>query len=909
VLAPSDGQADPDQARRYLASRLEVDPAAVVMPSTRVAGWKSHPYFVRGDDGPVHLGDHPMAAFELVRAGMPPLAHRIYTGPAGCGKAEVVDGEGNRLPAKKLSRLPSGVRSAAGYVVVFGHPGCETMVVAEGIEDGAALAYCLREEIERGEVVVVASMSASTMDDVELYPGTKRLIVAAHRDEGKPRGAPGWGTGGRAAGRLVRKVRRLRRRLDRIGVVLPGSPGTKMDWLELLLDRGVQAVRDSVLGGPAVPDGAAPRVADPAVPEEAVPGERAPGGSGRQIDGAASRVADPDADLYFAVGSDVEVAHRLVADLRAANPGGVVAAEGVLWRYTGTHWEALDDAEVRRLVHSYDGIVYENRLGKTAVLNLSKNRIDGIVHEAMVHVSATRFFEKPAVGINCATGFLQFTGGGRLEQVPHSPAHRCRAVLPAPYPVKNFDARFRGSLLERLLDGCFCGDPDALEKVRAVQEIAGVALAGYGTRLKNPKVAIFHGPKAANGKSQLIDMIYEVVPATARSAVPAQEFGDEKHRVRLRGSVLNAVAEISADGISTNAFNLIVAGDIVTARDVYKSGFEFRPMAQHIFSCNELPSFRHGLNRGVRRRLMVIPFHHVTPENEQVPDIGKRIAEEECDLLLHWAVEGAARAASNGRYTPLASSEEAVREWVLGEDPVIAWLTNGVRVTRDPEHRVAKAETYRRFTQWAEAEGFSRAEMPRQGQFTSRVLANSEIGEDRSSTTRLFTGLVVEDGPCDPPPRPRRGDPSQGRPHRQAPAGASPAGRGPSAGPPPVPDPARAGPAGDGRPMGRPVDAGAGVAAESVDPETGEVVGRPADRPADGRDPAPVPRCASALPPVGGPWGDAAVPGPCVTAAGAVALPSGVQLRASPRAVVGSAASDSLSPPGNGALCASSAGP
>lgn len=736
LLAPPSDLEARDLARRYLASRLGIDPQEVVLPTTRVASWRAFPYYVAGATrkDSIYLGDHPMVAFELLCKDQPPLAHRVYVTSSGSGKATIVDADGKSRECKKLSTFPDGMknRSASGYVVVFGHPGCATMIVCEGIEDAAALAYCFREEIQRGEIVVVGAVSGPALAGVEVYRGTKRLIIAAHRDEGKSPLDQSFKAGEKAAGKLLAKHRR---RLDRISLALPGDGGTKTDWLDLMLGHGVSAVRSEILGSSDLGD----------EPED---GETVAGN------------AEKGADQYFTVGSDVDVAVRLVVDLRAEYSNAIVGAEGALWRYAGTHWQPIDVDELRRRVHAYDGTVFEDRLGKMKIINLSKSRIDSILHEAQVHVMQPRFFEKPAVGINVLSGFLQFNKNGEMEQVPHSPEHRCRAVQPGSYPVADFDERYAGSLLENLLTGCFLGDEDAAGKVGLIQETAGVAVAGYGTRLKDRKVLILNGPKAANGKTQIIDMITELVPETARSAVPLQKLSDEKYRVALRGSLLNAVAEISAEGFTSNEFNMVTSGDLIGARDVYSSLIQFRCQAQHLYSCNELPSFRSGVNQGVSRRLLVINFNRVIPEDEQIANIGARIVSEEYDLLLHWAVEGAKRVIPTGFYSRLQSSVDAVREWIIGHDPVAAWLAGGVTVTEDPEHVMASAEAYRYFCQWAESEAFSKSELPKKAGFTARVLANSKVTYHRKADGRYLVGLTTESRPYNPSPRPEYGDPS-----------------------------------------------------------------------------------------------------------------------------------------------------
>src|SRR5262249_12754251 len=69
-------------------------------------------------------------------------------------------------------------------------------------------------------------------------------IVGADRDEGtKPDGRERDRRGERAA----RKLCMQHHQTIRCGIALPGVPGEKVDWLDILLRDGLQAVRDGIL--------------------------------------------------------------------------------------------------------------------------------------------------------------------------------------------------------------------------------------------------------------------------------------------------------------------------------------------------------------------------------------------------------------------------------------------------------------------------------------------------------------------------------------------------------------------------------------------------------------------------------------------------------------------------------------
>jgi hypothetical protein len=71
----------------------------------------------------------------------------------------------------------------------------------------------------------------------------KRVIVGADRDEACTDGRPSTRRGEVAA----RKFAALHHRDIPVSIALPGKPGEKLDWLDLLRRDGVEAVRSGIL--------------------------------------------------------------------------------------------------------------------------------------------------------------------------------------------------------------------------------------------------------------------------------------------------------------------------------------------------------------------------------------------------------------------------------------------------------------------------------------------------------------------------------------------------------------------------------------------------------------------------------------------------------------------------------------
>ena len=459
------------------------------------------------------------------------------------------------------------------------------------------------------------------------------------------------------------------------------------------------------------------------------------------------------------VGSDIAIAELIARELAAAL-GEVVAADGGLWRYLPAEgsWTALDEDVLHRLAQAFDGAAYARPSGRPDAVQLNKTRVGSIIDTVSVILRRREFFDRePAFGINCRSGFLRLDGTGEVELVPHQPRHRRRHTIAASWDKWLSEAAEdppADSLLGTLLRGCFGHDADFEEKARFAAEMLGAAASGCITRLPRPKAVICHGPAAENGKGQWLDLLRAMLPPRAVTSIPANKLGDDKYAVQLVGKALNACDELTnASAVASDAFKKIITGDPVTARDVYKSAVTFRPRALHCFACNQLPSFTGGFDNGVRSRLALLDFTRTIPPDERIPGLGRRVAAEEADLLLGFAVAGAQRLLRQKAFTAPPSSLAALRDWFVTSDPVAAWARARLR-PRNPadflpgarDFGIAVTTMFEDYDRWQKDAGYG-ATLKLNG-FSRRLLALASFLSTRRTKARNFIkGGVIGDPP------------------------------------------------------------------------------------------------------------------------------------------------------------------
>jgi hypothetical protein len=243
----------------YLAARLGIDVTEVPVPSTRMIGIKSLGYFAPSlKNGkaakPVLVGHWPCAVFEQISVDGRRHAQRIYLSHDGAGKADLgQDAAGKERDPKKSARRDPQGPSTAGCCVVWGDPDCcGHVVVAEGIENGSAIAYSFSDEIARGELTVASAITAGGVEAFKPWPSARRITIAADRDEKKP--GAGFKRGERAARTLALRLAAATEGGPQLPTLLalPGEPGTETDFLDVLRAHGIAGVRAAIAAAIAI---------------------------------------------------------------------------------------------------------------------------------------------------------------------------------------------------------------------------------------------------------------------------------------------------------------------------------------------------------------------------------------------------------------------------------------------------------------------------------------------------------------------------------------------------------------------------------------------------------------------------------------------------------------------------------
>jgi len=464
------------------------------------------------------------------------------------------------------------------------------------------------------------------------------------------------------------------------------------------------------------------------------------------FDGASAVSLEPyAADLDY--GSDQEIAERVREGLCAVH-SDLVGVGDRFYIWSNLHWRVLEPSEIFEWIRAYDGAKPTSQ--GIARIKLNEARVKSIETLLYRICQNEDFFAAAQSGVAVRNGFLVLSEDGAVLH-PHTEDRRNRYFLDCDWPEEGLKSAQSGRLLEGLLEGCFRDDPEVFEKRQVLQEVAGACLINPIEALTSPKAVVLYGSRAANGKSQVLDMISGLVPDGALTSLTPAQVGDEKQVGALDGAWLNIASEIGGRAVAGEAFKSAVTGDLMTGRSIYKNARQFRPRALCVFSTNNFPRFKDGMDRGLRRRLLIVAFDRVIPEEERIAQLGKLIAETERQALLVWAVQGALRLLAQRQFTDLPSSQRELSHWMRMDDSVSAWLADedAVLITGNSLDLVQVSSAFQAYRIWGREMGLRDTEM------VSQIILSRRIGEGefekiapyRKGNQRYYRGLKLMTSP------------------------------------------------------------------------------------------------------------------------------------------------------------------
>lgn len=366
-----------------------------------------------------------------------------------------------------------------------------------------------------------------------------------------------------------------------------------------------------------------------------------------------------------------------------------------LYRWAGTHWRILEDAEAHREFYAW---ARDSEPGKLAV-RYAAGAVDTAA-EMLLDEPGHDLAQMRARGVVIPTpdGYLRLEDDGRIFVDPIDRAAGITYCVPAridtsrvrerryePVPVPS------GSTFGKYLDRFL---PD-LEVRNLLQEACASTLLP-----KCFEKALVLTGSGSNGKSTLLHLLRALHPANA--ALRLDQIRGRFGLQEVPGRTLLIASETPSflGSDVEQALKAIISRDPITIEMKRKNSRTITPRATLVISANEPIRFV-DRTYGSERKYLHIPFSVQLPEDspERITDYYRWITDDPAEMtaLLDWLLVGARRLLTRGRFPdPPAAVQALVTEQKMQTDTVFAWLTD-YDVQARPDYQVPKVDVYRHY--------------------------------------------------------------------------------------------------------------------------------------------------------------------------------------------------------------------
>ena len=422
------------------------------------------------------------------------------------------------------------------------------------------------------------------------------------------------------------------------------------------------------------------------------------------VDVPAPDAAEPPSDAETRANGELRMAYRFARTYQ----GRVLRdADLKAWRiWDGRRWvkDTVEDTTVRALLRDCRNEAWpeardDRDLLKALLVCDSDRGTKGVLSQASAcpeFAATSDSFDRDPHLLNTPAGTIDLDA---RERRPHRPGDRITKITRGSWRP----GAHKGSRWEKFLTRVL---PD--EKVRRYfQVFVGVALHG---RVLEQAFTIATGT-GANGKSVAYEAILNALGDYAHTTDAALFMRAKRNAdapspalYSLRGKRFVAVSETERDApLAAAIVKSLTGGDQITARPLYGDPVTFEATHTPLMITNHLPRVD-GTDPALWRRLRVIPFDVVVPEEERDPRLGEKLAtQEEADAIISWAMEGWEYYREHGRMPEAEAVTSATEDYKRESDTVARFVDE--RCVRHRTAWVSLADAYAAYQEWAQDNG------------------------------------------------------------------------------------------------------------------------------------------------------------------------------------------------------------
>lgn len=359
-------------------------------------------------------------------------------------------------------------------------------------------------------------------------------------------------------------------------------------------------------------------------------------------------------------------------------------AETATWHlWTGSRWEPDTLKHVHQLAKATVKAMYAELSSepddqkRKALFNFIQKSESERSLNAMVSLArtdptvavSTSAFDTHVHLLNCKNGTIDLRTGDLLP-------HQRQDLITKQCPV-DYDPLATSHVWERFMHDCVKGDSDLRS---FLQRAVGYTL--YGDPHEQV-ILMVHGP-GATGKSTFIAAVMNVLGDYGKTA----DFSTFLKKDRVNGGPSDDVANLAGarlvssievdDGkqLAQALVKQLTGGDVICARHLYQSSFEFRPQFALWLVCNHAPVVAHD-DDALWRRLLRLPFENFIPQSKRDRNLKSLLTDPNgaARAVLAWSVRGCVEWYNNGLQVP-ASVKEATDNYKAKSNPLADFVSD-----------------------------------------------------------------------------------------------------------------------------------------------------------------------------------------------------------------------------------------
>ena len=215
-----------------------------------------------------------------------------------------------------------------------------------------------------------------------------------------------------------------------------------------------------------------------------------------------------------------------------------------------------------------------------------------------------------------------------------------------------------------------------------------------------------------NGKSKFLEVLKIFFGTDNCCNLDIQDIVSRFGLFGIMNKSINLGDDISGQYIGDDSkFKKVIAGNDVLIEQKGKDAFTYRPIAKHIFSCNNMPRFDDKTG-AVKDRLIFVPFSNTysIEKGNLNPHIVKEMtSNENMEALLVLALQSLKELIKNNRFTYSYKSESCLDEFDKDNNPILYFIEETQEnswIGGNVFHNMPVAEAYDKYIKFCNENGF-----------------------------------------------------------------------------------------------------------------------------------------------------------------------------------------------------------